>query len=266
MAPPYSPTSLTKTGIGQWVLTGSNSYSGNTNVAGGTLTIALSSALSSNTNLVIGNGASVVANNGGAAKLTLQAQSIATSGTGNFDLQNNSLVLHNTSIGAVNALVATGFSAGSWNGPGITSSTAANDTTHLTAVGVATGLISFEGATVSPADVLVKYTYYGDANLDGQVDGSDYSRIDNGYESQLTGWLNGDFNYDGVVNGSDYTLIDNAFNSQGVQISAEVAAPTAQIANATSAVPEPTSLGLLGIGALSLLGRRRRSTRLMKAK
>ena len=27
-------------------------------------------------------------------------------------------------------------------------------------------------------DVLVKYTYYGDANLDGKVDGSDYSRID----------------------------------------------------------------------------------------
>jgi hypothetical protein len=32
---------------------------------------------------------------------------------------------------------------------------------------------------------------------------------------QLTGWQNGDFNYDGAVNGSDYTLIDNAFNSQG---------------------------------------------------
>jgi len=76
----------------------------------------------------------------------------------------------------------------------------------------------------------------------------------------ISGWQNGDFNYDGVVNGSDYTLIDNAFNSQGTQIAAEIATPTAQIAGsgATSAVPEPTTLGLLGIGAISLLGRRRR--------
>ena len=61
----------------------------------------------------------------------------------------------------------------------------------------------------------MKYTYYGDANLDGKVDASDYSLIDNGYLNHLTGWYNGDFNYDGVINGSDYTLIDNAFNMQG---------------------------------------------------
>ena len=78
--------------------------------------------------------------------------------------------------------------------------------------------------------------------------------------SPITGWFNGDFNYDGVINGSDYTLIDNAFNSQGAQIAAEIATPTAQIAGGavSSSVPEPTTLGLLGIGALGLLGRRNR--------
>ena len=83
---------------------------------------------------------------------------------------------------------------------------------------------TFDGQTVAAGDVEVKYTYYGDANLDGRVDGSDYSRIDNGYLSHLAGWQNGDFNYDGVINGSDYTLIDNAFNKQGPQIAAEIAA------------------------------------------
>jgi len=125
---------------------------------------------------------------------------------------------------------------------------------------------TFDGQTgLVAGDVLVKYTYYGDANLDGKVDGTDYSRIDNSYLSEqsgpsISGWYNGDFNYDGVVNGSDYTLIDNAFNSQGAQIAAEIATPTAQIAggSGSSAVPEPTTLGLLGIGAIGLLGRRKR--------
>jgi hypothetical protein len=123
-------------------------------------------------------------------------------------------------------------------------------------------LTSFQTGTVSGSDVLLKYTYYGDANLDGLVDGTDYSRIDNGVLFGLSGWSNGDFNYDGVINGSDYTLIDNVYNTQGAQFSNELAGPsaiaTAQIAggSGTSAVPEPTTLGLLGIVAVSLLGRR----------
>ena len=105
----------------------------------------------------------------------------------------------------------------------------------------------------------MKYTYYGDANLDGKVDASDYSLIDSGYASNGadTGWYNGDFNYDGVINGSDYTLIDNAFNTQGGQISDEIATPTAEIAGSAS-VPEPTTLSLFCLGTAGLLSRRRR--------
>ena len=93
---------------------------------------------------------------------------------------------------------------------------------HLTALGILlnnTGgstpiYSSFDGQTAVSTDVLVKTTVYGDANLDGHVDASDYSDIDNGYLTNATGWSNGDFNYDGTINGSDYTLIDNAFNMQ----------------------------------------------------
>jgi len=117
---------------------------------------------------------------------------------------------------------------------------------------------SFDGVTglnLTSSDVLVRYTYYGDANLDGRVDGSDYSLIDNGYLNQLSGWQNGDFNYDGIVNGSDYTLIDNAFNNQGAALSAGVAS-LAAVATAQVAVPEPTLSGLIAVGVLGLRRKR----------
>jgi hypothetical protein len=200
--------------------------------------------------------------------------------TGLLDLTNNDLDLPNGNLTNTWNQLAEGYNAGGWNGEnGIISSTAANDSTHLTTLGVIqnshdqspTGsalLNSFDGQSVLPSDVLVKYTYYGDTDLSGVVDGSDYSRIDFAYLNnlntsnlQLTGWFNGDFNYDGVIDGSDYTLMDNAFNTQGVSLSATVAPlaiTTAQIAGSgTAAVPEPATLGAGSVIALGLLGRRR---------
>jgi hypothetical protein len=55
----------------------------------------------------------------------------------------------------------------------------------------------------------VKYTYVGDATLDGKINIDDYTRIDSGIPTNLTGWWNGDFNYDGKINIDDYTLIDS---------------------------------------------------------
>ncbi len=183
-------------------------------------------------------------------------------------------MVRNGDITTVTNQVAQGYNGGAWNGSeGITSHAAAIDTTHLTALGVianddGTGTdnalyTSFDGQSVYDGDILVKYTYYGDADLSGTVDGSDYSRLDNGALSggTLTGWFNGDFNYDGVINGSDYTLIDNAYNTQGANISAQIAATSAQIAG-TAAVPEPATLSLLVIGVAGLLGRRRQPERM----
>jgi autotransporter-associated beta strand protein len=200
--------------------------------------------------------------------------------TGKLDLTNNDLDVQNGNLAQLTNQVAEGYNGsagGLWNGAGITSSLAAANTTHLTALGViqnsldgtttgaplygsTTSLGAFDGLNVSDTDVLVKYTYYGDANLDGKIDGSDYSRIDNGSPGGLTGWYNGDFNYDGVINGSDYTLIDNAFNTQGASLTgtAEIAKTTAQIAPNSTAVPEPSNLGLLGCAGLAALSRRRR--------
>jgi hypothetical protein len=164
----------------------------------------------------------------GATNPVLLTSTLSIDSTSKLDLGNGGLDVSGGTLSAINTEVAQGYANGLWTGDGITSSTAAADSTHLTALGT--------------NDILVKYTYYGDANLSGHVDGSDYSLIDNGYAKKLSGWFNGDFNYDGAVDGSDYTLIDNAFNRQGVAFSpaAQVASPAAQIAKApavTSVVP-----------------------------
>jgi fibronectin-binding autotransporter adhesin len=217
--------------------------------------------------------------------------SIASSGSsysGQLDLGSNDLVVTNSNIATVTALVRSGYSNGTWGGQGIASSAANSNTSHLTALGTiindtganngsSTGTplyttldgadLTNGGTLTADGEILVKYTYYGDANLDGAVDGSDYSLVDSAYTynkthptSLLTGWYNGDFNYDGVIDGSDYTLMDNAFNQQGSSLGSN---PAALLATATAqvggpAVPEPTSVALLGMSAVGLLGRRAR--------
>jgi hypothetical protein len=65
----------------------------------------------------------------------------------------------------------------------------------------------------------VKYTYAGDANLDGIVSGDDYSAIDfNVLVPGASGWFNGDFNYDGIISGDDYSAIDFAILAQGAPL------------------------------------------------
>src|SRR5208282_2315621 len=99
------------------------------------------------------------------------------------------------------------------------------------------------GQTISDTDILVKYTYFGDTNLDGVVNASDYLAIDSAFNHNSSvgaggqfeaGWANGDFNYDGLINGDDYTLIDNAYNSQGsTTFAASSAGPAEMIADDT---------------------------------
>jgi unsaturated chondroitin disaccharide hydrolase len=159
-----------------------------------------------------------------ADRSVMVVSSLSIASTGALDLNANDLLVHNGDVTALSSQIKTGYNAGGtlWRGAtGIVSVFSSTDSTHMTGLGVlanqnGSGTITatFDNQPAVMSDVLIRYTYVGDDNLDGAVSSVDYTRIDNGYLSHLTGWGNGDFNYDGVVNGSDYTLIDNAFNTQ----------------------------------------------------
>jgi autotransporter-associated beta strand protein len=233
---------LTKSGAGNLALTGNTSLGGGLSIQAGTVTLS-------------GNKVTVL-------------KSLSFSGTtGKLDLTASDLIVQGAGAAGLTNIFNQIKSA-----TGITSSSAA--AAQNTALGVelndngsgGTLMTSFDGQPVTNTDVLVKYTYAGDADLSGTVNASDYTLIDNGFNAHLTGWRNGDFNYDGVINGDDYVLIDNAFNSQGsVSFSGDSAGPAEMIAADTAlistvsntAVPEPGILILFPVLACRLLAPRR---------
>ncbi len=220
-----------------------------------------------------GANASVTAGN----DKTIVANQFAMGSGARLDISDNRMVVRNTAAGSfsgssyagVAGLVASGYNTGNWDGPGIiTSQSNATGGNTLTAIGVAaasdvlglgpTDTAAWEGETVTGSDALVKYTYAGDANLDGAITGDDYFQIDSAASTSLSGWFNGDFNYDGVINGDDYFLIDGNFPAQGPP----VAILTPSSLGGVVSVPEPAAIGVMfAVAGTSLLRRRRRERR-----
>ena len=101
----------------------------------------------------------------------------------------------------------------------------------------------------------MKYTYKGDADLDGDVDGSDVIAWSLNFTGNGTStsklWTEADWDYDGDVDGSD--VIDWSLNFTGNGVG--VLGPSIE---GVSAVPEPASLGLLMLAAMPLVRRRRK--------
>ena len=93
--------------------------------------------------------------------------------------------------------------------------------------------------------VTVLNTLYGDANVDGSVNGTDLNAVLSYYNQSGQAWANGDFNFDGSVNGTDLNTVLSNYN-QSVSYAS------------TAAVPEPSTLLLMVLGLVGLLAWRKR--------
>jgi hypothetical protein len=92
-------------------------------------------------------------------------------------------------------------------------------------------------------------------NMDGVINGDDYFRIDAGFSgSSPIAYENGDLNYDGKINADDYFIIDKNYGHSGDLGTF----PQAPGLTGVSAVPEPTSVAMLGVAMMMLRRKRRR--------
>jgi len=189
----------------------------------------------------------------------IKTSALTIDATAGLNLADNDLIFQSTAgnkaadLSSIFNLIKTGRAGGLWNGNGISSSAATVDPLHITTLGVIVndngsgGVIrgTLDGQPVDINTVLVKYTYTGDADLDGDIDADDYARIDGGFAAHLSGYRNGDFNFSGgSPNSDDYFQIDRAFYNQGAALSS-AAAPQPAAAFAVSSViasraPTPT--------------------------
>jgi hypothetical protein len=197
-----------------------------------------------------------------------------------LDITNNHMIINyapgtQASVDAtIRGYLTNGYNGGTWTGSsgaaaggGIVSSTAAlpGNNAHF-GVGYADGADGVV-AGLSSGQIEIKYTVYGDANLDGLVNGDDFTILVGNLGKPASKWDKGDFNYDGVVNGDDFTLLVENLGKQAN--GADIALPASDLAaidafaaaNGLMAdVPEPGCAALFamtGVG-MSLARRRRR--------
>jgi hypothetical protein len=168
--------------------------------------------------------------NGGAVGAShlnsLTIDGAANAWDGKLDLADNALVLDYSGaspLGTVLNQIITGFHNGDWHGNGITSSTAAEvasdlSNPHKTAVGYAEASAlgisgTFVGQPFDNTSLLIRYTFAGDANLDGKVNALDFNALASNFGGASGKfWNQGDFNYDGVTNTLDFTVLGSNFN------------------------------------------------------
>jgi autotransporter-associated beta strand protein len=186
--------------------------------------------------------------------------------SGSLDLTNNSMVFDYTTpgtlVGDVRSHLVSGrlFSSAST----ATMRLGYGDNAIL-------GKTAFAGVSPDATSVLIKFTYAGDADLDGDADGVDIGAWATNFTGELGGtgsmvWTQGDWDYDGDVDGVDAGLWAQAFTGElGGNGLGDVVVNSPNIAPGAGAilrgmgitvVPEPAGLLLLAGGAL-LIPRRR---------
>lgn len=194
---------------------------------------------------------------GGTNGNLLDVQSLSIGSTARLDLSDNALIdwyAFSNESGAATQMgnwVKSGYANGAWTGPGIDSSVAANDTTHATAVGWMDNGFNYAAVSLDPSyssfdgvnfptknQLLVAFTFAGDANLDGQVNGTDINFWHSGFAGLGSGWVYGDFNYDGFSDDTDVNIYDANYGLSTTSANyARAFQPAGILINPTEGVP-----------------------------
>ena len=103
------------------------------------------------------------------------------------------------------------------------------------------------GTTLSSVTLFISSFSLGDADTDGDVDATDLATLGTNWDPTGTTktWADGDFDGNGNVDASDLAMLGMNWD------------PTGAGAGAAYLVPEPATLGLLLVGGLALLRRRK---------
>jgi T5SS/PEP-CTERM-associated repeat protein len=235
---------------------------GRINVSGGGGSFTAQSIKQSVLNIA-GGGRATVRPDGTDAAVSV-VQNLALGGspgawTGTLDLTNNDLIIdYDLASPLLNVAdqIRSAYNGGAWNGAGGITSSSANANTFGLGYAESSSVFStfpatFSGQTVDDTAVLIKFTRYGDANLDGNVNLSDFNELASNFGQVNRFWRQGDFNYDNTVNLQDFNrLAGNFGQSAGAEVTPQ------DWADLAAAVPEP-AMGLAALAATTLVLRRR---------
>jgi hypothetical protein len=180
-----------------------------------------------------------------------------------LDLTNNAVVIdyafgQTSPLIGVRELIREGYNGGSWDGNGIATSLG-NSSTHGLGYGEASALTTIPPifGSVDPTTVLVRYTRYGDADLNAIVNLDDFNRLAANFGSSSAFWTHGDFNYDTLVNLDDFNRLAGNFG-----LVASPGGPTpADWSALAAAVPEPSLLWLTALDGVLIPRRPGRNRR-----